>query len=66
MNPQELRKEFIRLLTEDSEIKDRRRKDFNQAIFAPEDQGGWACWTSTDLDMVMEKFDKAVRNINGQ
>ncbi len=24
---------------------------------------GHAIWTSTDLDMVMDKFDKAVRNL---
>lgn len=54
-----LRAEFLRLLTTDSETKDRRRKDFNQAIFNAE--GGWAIWCSTDLDMVMEKFDKAAR-----
>jgi hypothetical protein len=57
----QLRAEFLRLLTEDSETKDRRRREFNQAIFASEDQGGWAIWTSTDLDMVMEKFDRAAR-----
>lgn len=57
----ELRSEFLRLLTEDSETTDRRRRDFNQAIFrAPE---GWAIWSSTDLDMVMDKFDAAVRNL---
>lgn len=56
-----LRKEFLRLLTTDSETKDRRRKDFNQAIFNAEH--GWAVWSDTDLDMVMEKFDKAARNL---
>ena len=56
-----LRAEFLRMLTEDSVTKDRRRREFNQAIFrAPE---GYAIWSSTDLDMVMEKFDKAVRNL---
>ena len=56
----DLRAEFLRLLTTDSDTKDRRRKDHNQAIFNPK---GWAIWSSTDLDMVMEKFDKAVRNM---
>lgn len=55
-----LRDEFLRLLTQDSDTKDRRRKDYNQAIFAPE---GYACWSRTDLNMVMEKFDRAVRNV---
>ncbi len=52
-----LRAEFLRLLTQDSDTKDRRRRDFNQAIFNAEQ--GWAVWSSTDLDMVMERFDKA-------
>lgn len=59
----ELRREFLRLLTEDSKTNDARRKEFNQAIFAPEDKGGWACFTGTSLDMVMEKFDKAAKNL---
>jgi hypothetical protein len=53
-----LRSMFLHLMTTDSATKDRRRKEFNQAIFHPE---GWAIWSSTDLDMVMEKFDKACR-----
>ncbi len=57
----ELRMEFLRLLTTDSPHHDRRRKDFNQAIFNADE--GWAVWSSTDLDMVMEKFDKAARNL---
>lgn len=56
-----LRVEFLRLLTVDSPKKDRRRKDYNLAIFDAED--GYAVWSSTDLDMVMEKFDHAVRNL---
>lgn len=54
-----LRAEFLRLLTVDSETQDRRRREYNQAIFDPT---GYAIWSSTDLDMVMEKFDKAVKN----
>lgn len=56
-----LRDEFLRLLTQDSETTDMRRKDFNQAIFDAE--RGWAVFTNTSLDMVMEKFDKAVKNV---
>lgn len=58
-----LRAEFIRLMTEDSETKDARRREFNQAIFAPESEGGYACWNGMDIDMVLEKFDKAVRSM---
>lgn len=57
-----LRDEFLRLLTEDSDTKDRRRKDYNQAIFAPMERGGYAIFTGTSLDMVMEKFDRAAQN----
>ena len=53
-----LRAEFLRLLTEDGPTSDRRRRDYNQAIFMP---NGRAVWTSTDLDMVMDKFDRAAK-----
>ena len=58
---EELRKAFVRLLTVDSETKDRRRRDYNQAIF--DAYYGWAVFNGTDLDMVMQKFDKAVREV---
>jgi hypothetical protein len=54
-----LRWEFLRLLTEDSPHNDRRRKDYNQAIFDPK---GYPIWSTIDLGMVMEKFDRAVKN----
>lgn len=57
----ELREEFLRLLTVDSETDDRRRKEFNQAIF--DGERGFACFNGTDLSMVMDKFDRAVRNL---
>jgi hypothetical protein len=56
-----LRTEFLRLLTENSITTDRRRKDYNQAIFDPRE--GWAVFTNTSLDMVMAKFDRATRNV---
>ena len=58
----ELRQLFLKYLTEDSETQDARRKEFNQAIFDREE--GWAVFNGTDLDMVMEKFDKAVKEVN--
>lgn len=61
MSTSELRDEFLRLLTQDSETNDRRRKEFNQALFNAEQ--GWAIWNQTTLDMVMSKFDKAVQNL---
>jgi hypothetical protein len=61
---EKLREEFLRLLTTDSPHKDRRRNDFNQAIFNSEE--GWAVWSSTDLNMVMDRFDKAVYLLSRQ
>ena len=59
----ELREEFVRLCTIDSEDQDGRKRGFNQAIFSPDTgQSVWA--PCTDLEMVLEKFDKAVKNIN--
>lgn len=60
----ELRKEFVKFLTRDSETTDRRRREFNMAIF--DRYQGYAIWTGTDLSMVMEKFDKAVESVTGQ
>ena len=58
-----LRQLFLKYLTIDSETKDARRREFNQAIFDAEE--GWAVFNETDLDMVMEKFDKAVKEYEG-
>jgi hypothetical protein len=56
---EDLRATFLRLLTVDSPHRDRRRKDYNQAIFDPEQ--GWAVFSGTDLGMVMSAFDRAVK-----
>ena len=55
-----LRAAFVKRLTVDSPHRDRRRKDFNQAIFDAEK--GFACFNGTDLDMILEKFDLAVKD----
>jgi len=61
LNPKDtLRAEFIRLLTEDGPTSDRRRRDYNQAIFL---DSGHAIWCETDLDMVLDKFDRAQQNV---
>lgn len=61
------RKLFISRMTVDSDHNDRRRKDFNQAIFSwwyddetklPEN--ATQCWTPMTLDMVLQCFDDAV------
>ena len=52
---------FIKRMTEDSETQDRRRKDYNQAIFGfREDGSTYQCFTETDLDMVLKCFDDAM------
>ena len=57
-----LRELFVKYLTEDSETHDARRKEFNQAIFDAEEW--WAIFNGIDLDMVMEKFDRAHKDWN--
>ena len=52
---------FIKFLTENSETQDRRRKEFNQAIFNAET--GRECWSNTSIDMVLDKFDKAAEHL---
>jgi hypothetical protein len=56
----ELLAEFVRLLTTDSPQQDRRRRDFNQAVFM---ENGKPVWTETTLDMIAGKYWKAVRNL---
>lgn len=54
-----LRQLFLKYLTEDSETANMRRKEFNQAIFNKDE--GYQIFNGTDLDMVMDKFDKAIK-----
>lgn len=58
-----LRVFFIKRMIEDSETTDRRRRDFNQAIFRPDGKGGtYACFDNTDMEMVLQCFDNAVKD----
>jgi len=57
----ELRQLFMKYLTEDSKTGDARRKEFNQAIFNKGE--GWQVFHGTNLDMVMEKFDRAIKEL---
>ena len=68
-NFEELRELFIKRMTVDSDHNDRRRKDFNQAIFSwwsddethlPENT--FACWSEMTMDMVLQCFDDAVKD----
>jgi len=53
-----IRELFVKYLTEDSKTKDRRKKEFNQAIFM---ENGKQVFNGTSLDMVLEKFDKTTK-----
>lgn len=59
-----LRDCFIKRMTVDSETKDRRRKDFNQAIFFQFYGAGEhiAIWNETTMEMVLQCFDNAVKD----
>ena len=65
----ELRELFIKRMTVDSDHNDRRRKDYNQAIFhwysdeenkIPENT--FQVWSEMDMDMVLQCFDNAVKD----
>lgn len=59
----ELRELFIKRMTIDSEHNDRRRKDFNQAIFGYREDGStYAIWSETDMDMILQCFDDAAKD----
>ena len=62
IDSERLYKLFFKYLTEDSETQDARRKEFNQAIFDKDE--GWQVFNGTDLEMVLEKFDRAVSEYN--
>ena len=67
---EELRELFIKRMTVDSDHSDRRRKDYNQAIFNwwEEDEAEadprktFQCWAEMDMGMVLECFDNAVKD----
>lgn len=61
-----MREAFLKRLTVDSETKDMRRREFNQALFIAEDDkffGGAQVFVGTTLRMVMQAFDDAVRDV---
>lgn len=60
----DLREEFIKALTVDSEHNDRRRRDFNTGIFDAE--RGYARFAGLTLGMVLAKYDQAVRRTRGK
>lgn len=66
----ELRELFIKRMTVDSDHNDRRRKDYNQAIFHwwEEDEAEadpnktFQCWSGMNMGMVLKCFDAAVKD----
>lgn len=62
-----LRELFIKRMTEDSETQDRRRKDYNQAIFDFRDDGStYQVFVDTDMEMVLRCFDDAAKDLEGE
>ena len=67
---EELRELFIKRMTVDSDHNDRRRKDYNQAIFQwwEEDETEadpsktFQCWLNMNMGMVLQCFDDAVKD----
>lgn len=60
----ELRELFIQRMTVDSDHNDRRRKDYNQAIFCKftEDGEHEQVFYGTTMEMVLQCFDDAVKD----
>lgn len=64
---QKLKKLFINRMTKDSDHHDRRRKDYNQAIFFFNDYSKeWEqVFYGTTMEMVLQCFDDAVKDYEG-
>lgn len=61
---QKLRDCFIKRMTVDSETQDRRRKDYNQAIFCDYGRGEHdQVFCGTTMEMVLDCFDNAVKDL---
>lgn len=60
----ELRELFIKRMTVDSDHNDRRRKDYNQAIFCKFTEYGEheQVFYGTTMEMVLQCFDDAVKD----
>ena len=61
---QEFKELFIKRMTVDSETNDRRRKDYNQAIFAYDIYRNeyTQAWLKITLNMVLRCFDDAMKD----
>ena len=61
---QEFKELFVKRMTEDSETNDRRRKDYNQALFFYDEyrKEYRQVWNEITLYMVLQCFDDAVKD----
>lgn len=61
---EELRELFIKRMTVDSDHNDRRKKDYNQAIFCKytEDGEHEQVFCGTTMEMILQCFDDAVKD----
>lgn len=62
---EKLRDEFLKLLTVDSDTADIRHRDYNRALFATADDGGYSIPNRVTLNMILRKFDRAVEEVKG-
>ena len=64
----QFRELFVKRMSEDSATADRRRKDYNQAIFfwSSEYEEYRQVFQDTTMEMVLECFDKAVKDYQKQ
>lgn len=60
----EFRELFIKRMTVDSITRDRRRRDYNQAVFGFRRDGRtYMCFNEIDLDMILQCFDNAAKDL---
>lgn len=61
---QKFKELFVKRMTEDSETNDRRRKDYNQALFFYDEHRKeyTQVWNEITLYMVLRCFDDAVKD----
>lgn len=60
----DLKRLFIRRMTVDSEHSDRRKKDYNQAIFfySKQKDEHVQCFNGTTMEMVLDAFNNAIKD----
>ena len=62
---EKMREVFIKRMTVDSKHNDKRKRDFNQAIFMYSDYNEeWVqCFNGTSMEMVLQCFDSATEDL---